>query len=90
MASLATREASAAASAAAEAWRDHRKSCVKCERAARSRHPREMCDRGRGLNRDRAAADTVLRAEKAKDAIPNPDQGELISLSEIRGRGRAD
>jgi hypothetical protein len=89
MASLPTREASRAASDAAEAWRDHRKSCVKCERAARSRRPREMCDRGRKLNADRAAADQTHREEKAKDKIPNPNQGALIELSEIRGRARA-
>ena len=86
MASLRTREASAVAEAAREAWRDHRRSCVKCERAARSRTPRDMCDRGRGLNRNRATADAELRRNREADARPNPAQGELIDLAEARGR----
>ena len=84
MRSLATREAAAAAEAAREAWRDHRRSCVKCERAARSRNPREMCDRGRVFNRNRASADAELRRNREADAEPDPNQGELIALSDIR------
>lgn len=86
MRSLATREAAAVAEAAREAWRDHRRACVSCERAARSRTPRDMCDRGRVLNRHRAEADAELRRNREADARPDPNQGELIVLSEVRGR----
>lgn len=84
MHSMATREAAAVAEAAREAWRDHRRSCVKCERAARSRNPREMCDRGRVFNQNRAEAEAELRRNRTADARTDPNQGELIALSEFR------
>lgn len=86
VASLSTREAAAVREDCARKWRDHRQSCVKCEKAARSRRPREMCDRGRALNSDRAQAEADYRKERDADKQPNPDQEVLFPVEDVKPR----
>lgn len=76
-ASLPTRIAARAREDAAQRWRDHRKSCPTCDKAARERRPRGLCERGLGLNLDYAQADTDYRRNRRADAQPNPDQGAI-------------
>ena len=75
-----TREARAEAAAAAKAEREHARSCIQCQRAARRRNPDERCLLGMGALVAKECTAAQLRKEQELDKAEIPGQGELFEV----------
>jgi len=82
-ASMQTRHARAASSQADEVWREHRRSCSRCDLAIYRRQYDELCQLGAtALQIRRDLADRAAK-EAAADKAPDPNQGTLFEDGQL-------
>lgn len=75
--SLQTTEARFVARALDAAWRNHRRSCPRCQTAARRRRWAALCDDGSRVWRKRGEAHANVAEQQRLDRLPTPGQGTL-------------